>query len=103
MALARTSANLQFWWSPSDSQAAFIQGVLLNPQAPVTLLAPLNSAFNAFLHDAGLSLDQLLSNPTLLKQVRSCCLRVVSVSTGGTWSLACLQSSWWSARLVIFH
>lgn len=50
-------------------QAAFIQGVLLNPQAPVTLLAPLNSAFNAFLDDAGLSLDQLLSNPTLLKQV----------------------------------
>lgn len=50
-------------------QAAFIQGVLLNPQAPITLLAPLNSAFDAFLHDAGLTLDQLLANPSLLKQV----------------------------------
>ena len=50
-------------------QAAFLQGVLLNPQAPITLLAPLNSAFFAFLDDAGLSLDQLLANPSLLGQV----------------------------------
>lgn len=29
------------------AQAAFIQGVLLNPQAPITLLVPDNSAFQA--------------------------------------------------------
>lgn len=61
--------SIQLLCAYLNLQAAFIQGVLLNPQAPVTLLAPLNSAFNAFLDDAGLSLDQLLSNPTLLKQV----------------------------------
>ena len=73
-------------------QAAFIQGVLLNPQAPVTLLAPLNSAFNAFLDDAGLSLDQLLSNPTLLKQARTVCSRELN-----TWlSLSSLPGRWYS-------